>query len=132
MPQPPTWAVGAIGKNIAALYPVSETLPETCVGFVDGLTEYFAEDAGARYEGWAWSTSQAKPYPHLLATDVNGVVQGAGETSIERPDVPAAVPSITTSRVGFVGAASIAKGVVKFYGINEETGSSCLIGEFKS
>lgn len=126
----PVWAAATMGRQILDLYPGSPDKPEACLGYVDALVEYYSGDAGAMYEGWAWSASQKRPYAKLVATDASGVVQGAGETSIEREDVTAAMPSITNSRVGYAVVARIANGTVKIYGINDETRSACAVGQY--
>ena len=120
----PRWAEELVGKSLADAYPGGQ---EQCIGFVDKIEARFSGGAGGvQVIGWGWSTSGSRPYEKVVAVDQGGVIRGGGEGGGDRADVPAAIPSVTNTRVGYSATSLQTSGPIRVYGI--EGTSACQLG----
>ena len=71
--------------------------------------------AGRRCRGGAWLKSEKQTPEHILFVGPDNSVVGAGETTIDRPDVPKAVPEVTISKVGRRGIILAASGQMRAF-----------------
>jgi len=63
----------------------------------------------------AWLKSEKQTPEHILFVGPDNSVVGAGETTIDRPDVPKAVPEVTISKVGRRGIILAASGQMRAF-----------------
>jgi len=100
LPAYPAWAQSLIGSRIKA----DPSMASACRGAFDVVkVRHLGSIVGVEVEGWSWLTAAKKPADHIVFVDRNGVVMGAGETTVSRPDVQAAIPSVTQVKVGWHG-----------------------------
>jgi hypothetical protein len=123
-PRVPDWAQVYVGRNFVDVF----QLNSDCIGSVDAVVERF-EDGGARIQGWAWNRAAQAPYPNLLAVDPQGVVHGAGATTVERPDVVEARSDVVTSpSVGYEVRTLNPAAPSSVYAVDTSAQSACLLG----
>jgi hypothetical protein len=100
LPPYPAWAQTLIGSHIK----VDPSAASACRGAFDVVkVRHLGPSLGDEVEGWSWLTAEKKPADHIVFVDRNGLVTGAGETTVDRPDVQAAIPSVTQVKVGWHG-----------------------------
>jgi hypothetical protein len=123
LPALPEWSQAMIGKAKADLFP-GEMKP--CKGNTDNVDKTFAD--GVRVVGWAWDPATQEPVPRVILVDVTGLVAGAGETGIARPDVNRVVPEIKSPATGWSALTSRTTGPLETYGIIDGGKSLCVLG----
>jgi hypothetical protein len=112
IPAFPVWAQPLIGT--VALSPVAKD----CVGAFDlVMSQHTGSQAGLEVEGWGWIGANKVAPDHIIFTLPNGKIVGAAETNWDRPDVKKAIPTITTSHVGWRGTMNITSGIVNVYAL---------------
>jgi hypothetical protein len=126
MPAPPAWAAGYVGKPLSAAF---ADAPATCAGSADQVVKRYRGAApGVQIVGWAWDTKAKAPIDHILIVDAGGVVVGAGQGGLARPDVNAAKPEITSRTVGWAADTRSIGGPVDAYGIVGRGEAVCRLG----
>lgn len=102
---------------------------EGCTGFIDSRTE-FPESGETRLEGWAWNTAKSAGYEAVILTGPEGQISGAGVTSVNRPDVKAALPQIVSDDLtGFVAFAQSLEPNLQIHGWDRADDTLCLISK---
>lgn len=122
LPATPAWAVAYMGKTVAELFPQAGA----CIGNTDNVSQTMA--GGVEIVGWGWDSAAKKPVEHIVLTDQEGRVIGFGETGMERPDVPAAKPEITSQTTGWKGYTSRTDGWLDAYGVTNGGKGQCKLG----
>lgn len=122
LPATPDWAKAYMGKTVAELFPQAGQ----CVGNTDNVSKQMV--GGVEIVGWGWDSGAKKPVAHVVLTDQEGRVIGFGETGMERPDVPAAKPEITSQTTGWKGYASRTDGWLDAYGVTNDGKGQCKLG----
>lgn len=121
-PPVPAWALAAMGKPLHAVFPRDGV----CMGNTDGILRLHAgEPRGARIVGWGWEPAVKAPVPRVVVVDASGVIVGAGETGQNRPDVPRAVPAITSLTTGWEAVSYSTTGKVSLFGVIERGRAVC-------
>jgi len=123
LPPLPIWSRSLIGKKLTE-FPSSNQ----CVGAFDLVrTRHTAASPGVDVEGWAWLKSEKQAPEHILFVGPDNSVVGAGETTIDRPDVPKAVPEVTISKVGWHGVIPATSGQMRAFAALPD-GAICALG----
>lgn len=123
LPAIPAWAAPMMGKNIESAFGSSAT----CKGHFDNvLARYTTAPAGVVVQGWAWDTTGGKAVDRVLLTDSASVVVGAASGGVKRPDVPAALPDVTSQTTGWNGPVQASGGEVTAYALLNDT-TACKI-----
>ncbi len=108
LPDLPDWAKPLMGKTLQD-FPTSKA----CKGAFDVVkVRHAGEKPGVEAAGWAWLTEHKAAPVQLLFADIGGDIVGAGETSIDRPDVPKALSDVTTTKVGWRGVIRATSGKI--------------------
>jgi hypothetical protein len=129
MPALPAWSAALMGKPIQTLYPGEHPV---CLGNTDNVqTKYGGATPGVQIVGWGWDTAAKAPIGRVLLADMNGLVAGAGETGMERRDVPAAIAAVTSPRSGWAAYTSQVTGPVDAYGLIEGGRAVCRLGHLE-
>lgn len=127
-PPLPDWSSAMMGKSISTLFP--NTIEE-CMGGAGRIGMRFTTPpVVTRVDGWAWNAVSKTTFPRLIVTNPEGVIIGAGTSSLERQDVMDAHPGVVTELAsGYHAFANAGEGVVSIYGIDETSKSSCKIAD---
>jgi hypothetical protein len=125
-PALPAWSQAMLGKAHASLFP-GEMKP--CVGNTDVVEQRYVD--GAKIVGWGWDPATKAPIARVILVDVTGLVAGAGETGVARPDVTAARPEITSPTTGWAAYTGAASGPLDGYGIIDSGKSLCRLGRLE-
>jgi hypothetical protein len=112
-----------IGKPLATLFPGEPTI---CTGNTDNVQQKYAD--GVQIVGWGWDPAIKAPIAHVLLVDTTGLVAGAGETGLQRPDVTRAKPEITSATTGWAAYTSRTMGPIESYGLINDGKSVCRLG----
>lgn len=121
-PPHPAWVAPLIGRELRAVFPKDGV----CVGNSDGVARlHTGSPRGARIVGWAWDYEQKAPAPRVVLVDAAGAIVGGGETGFPRPDVPRAIPSITSQTSGWEAVSSVTAGRVQAYGVIHDGAAVC-------
>jgi hypothetical protein len=108
LPALPEWAKPLMGKTLQD-FPSSKA----CKGAFDAVkVRHAGTPSGVEVEGWAWLTDQKAAPIQILFVDIGGDIVGAGQTTMDRPDVPKAVSDVTTAKVGWHGVVQAASGKI--------------------
>jgi hypothetical protein len=67
---------------------------------------HLGQQGGLEVEGWGWLKAQKQPASQVLFANSYGVVKEASGTMVNRPDVKAAIPEATETKVGRHGEKS--------------------------
>lgn len=97
-PPLPAWVVPLMGK------PLREAFPRlgACLGNTDAVSLRFMAKGGAsRVIGWAWDPAAKAPVARVVLADAADRIVGGGESGYARPDVPIAVPAVTSDKAGW-------------------------------
>lgn len=125
-PEPPAWSKDMIGKAKAELFPGE---PKPCVGNTDSLEKKYKD--GAKIVGWGWDPATKAPVPKIILVDVTGLIAGAGEPGLARPDVNIAKPEIKSPDTGWAAYTSRTNGPVDAFGIIDGGKSLCILGHLE-
>lgn len=122
----PAWSRDFVGKPLAAAFPETTTI---CVGNTDAIRSRFPEPAaGVEIIGWGWDPTAKAAIPRILVVDSAGVVVGAGEPGIPRPDVTSARADVTSPDTGWSALTERTRGTVDIYGITDGGMALCRNG----
>ena len=125
LPANPEWLTVLLGRKF------SEAMPQkgACVGNTDAIdTRYDGASPGTKIIGWGWDTELKAPVQHVVLVDGGGTIVGGGETGLDRPDVTAARPEVTSPTVGWAAITALTKGEVDTYGITTGGQGVCFLG----
>ena len=123
-PRFPDWSEPMIGK------PMSQFVHGhgDCKGVFDAvLVDYNGKPSGATAGGWGWDIAAKQPVQHVLFVDANDNIVGAASGGVSRPDVPAALPDVTSKTTGWMGVMGITKGKVLVVGVTSRN-AGCDLG----
>jgi hypothetical protein len=123
LPPLPEWSKAMVGQSQAGLFAGD---PHPCVGNTDNVEQKYAD--GVKIVGWGWDPAIKAPIARVILVDVTGLVAGAGETGIARPDVNAAKPEITSPTTGWAAYTSRTSGPLAAFGIIDGGKSLCGLG----
>ena len=122
-PVMPDWASEYVGRAVSEAWPNGN---RNCQGGISAAT---VEGAATRVTGWAWDRSTNTAYSRLISVGADGIINGAGSTTADRPDVVARVPGVTTPRVGFEIVTNSASGTLRIAALDTATNTACWVGE---
>lgn len=126
MPALPTWAGEYMGKAIGSVYAGEVKI---CLGNTDNVQQRYGGGApGVQIVGWGWDTVAKTPIARVLLVDKDGRVAGAGETGLDRPDVPAAKPEVTSPKSGWAAYTRQTSGPIDAYGFIDGGKAICRLG----
>lgn len=121
-PALPSWLSPLIGKPFRTVFPRDGV----CVGNTDGITRlYTGAPRGAQVVGWAWDHAEKAPAPRVVLVDAAGNIVGGGVTGTERADVPRAIPTITSLKVGWEAVSTVTMGRVDAFAVIEDGTAVC-------
>lgn len=121
-PTLPDWAAPHAGQPFAAAF---QNQNRNCMGSADSVN---VEGTVARITGWSWDRSAGHPYDRLVSVGPDGVINGAGTTSRDRPDVPRNTNGVVTSpRVGFEVVSTATPGRNRIAAVDPNTNTACWI-----
>ena len=116
------WLSPMIGKPFRTVF----ARDGVCVGNTDGITRlYTGSPRGAQIVGWAWEHAENAAAPRVVLVDAAGVIVGGGVTGTERADVPRAIPTITSSKVGWEAVSTVTVGRIDAYAVIEGGAAVC-------
>lgn len=79
--------------------PATSSGPPACIGAFDQVVR--RKNGAWRAYGWAWDLSTNAPAGSVRVLDGAGASLGIATTGVERPDVAAAIPAVTTTKTGW-------------------------------
>lgn len=123
-PPLPTWVAPLMGK------PLREAFPRlgACLGNTDAVSLRFMAKGGAsRVIGWAWDPAVGAPVPRVVLTDAADRIVGGGESGYARPDVPIAVPAVTSGKAGWEAMTPRSSGRVGAFGVVQDGQAVCSL-----
>ena len=121
-PELPAWLSPLIGRAFRTAYPRDGV----CVGNTDGITRlYTGSPRGAQIVGWAWDHANKAPAARVVLVDPAGRIVGGGETGTERADVPRAIPTVTSSKVGWEAVSTVTVGRIDAFAVIEDGKAVC-------
>jgi len=124
LPAPPAWASAYIGKTQSDFQTSKD-----CQGAFDIVSaRHTGTDPGVEVQGWAWLTQQNAAPDKIIFVGPSGPVIGAAEINMDRPDVPKAIDTIKTSKVGWHGVVKATDGKVLAFAVLPDQ-SICQIGQ---
>ncbi|WP_293904888.1 hypothetical protein [Phenylobacterium sp.] len=126
LPAPAAWAAEMVGKPMGQLFP-GELKP--CVGNTDNLEQKYSD--GVKIVGWGWDPATKAAIAHVILVDLSGLVAGAGETGLARPDVPAAKPQIKDPNTGWAAYTRRTAGPLDAFGVIDGGKSLCRLGHLE-
>lgn len=122
----PDWSRDLMSKPLSSLYPQTAAI---CIGNAENVQNRFPAPApGVEIAGWGWDPQAKAPIPRILLVDAAGVVVGAGEPGIARPDVPAARPEVTAPDTGWSALTERTQGPVDVFGVIGGGKALCRLG----
>lgn len=122
----PAWSRDLMGKPLAGLFPDPAGI---CIGNADNVQARFGPPSpGAEIVGWGWDPQAKAPIARVLLTNAAGVVAGAGEPGIPRPDVTAARPEVTAADTGWAAYTDRTRGPLDVFGVIEGGAALCRLG----
>jgi len=128
LPAMPAWAEPLIGRPFAAAFAAT---PD-CLGNVDEvINRYGGERPGAKVQGWAWDARSKAPFGRIVVVADDGVIVGAGESGLERADVPTARPEVGSNLTGWWALAARGEGLVEAWGVRPDGRTACRLGRIK-
>ncbi len=123
LPPYPAWSVGMIGKPLAGVVRGKAN----CMGVFDNVSAtHVGAKPGSEVVGWAWDAAAKRPVQHILIVDLNDRVIGAADGGNVRPDVPAAMPMVTSKFTGWHGVVGATTGTVLAVGLGANGGQCSL------
>lgn len=98
----PAWADGIVGKPLKAVY--ANRKSSQCLGYFDGVkVQYAGTPPGAELYGWGYDQAAKSPVSRVVLSNPHGIIVGAAEGGLPRPDVPAALPQVSSTTTGWQG-----------------------------
>jgi hypothetical protein len=124
LPALPSWASAYVGKRKSDFKTSS-----ACEGSFDSVVvRHTGPSPGVEIEGWAWLTLEHAAPARIVFVGPDGSIIGAGVTDKNRPDVPKAVKTITTVKVGWHGSAQTTNEDLAAFAVLPAQ-ELCLIGQ---
>jgi hypothetical protein len=120
----PTWARDYVGKSLAAAIPRGNS-DCTSSSFVDGAHK---QQTPVRIFGWGWDHTHHRAYDAVISVGADGIINGAGTTTTDRPDVVRTVPTIATPHIGYEVITTATSGQQRVYGFDQESHTVCSFG----
>lgn len=121
-PPLPDWAAQYMGQSFAAAFPNRNV---NCLGSTYAVN---VEGTFARITGWSWDRSARRAYNRLISIGPDGVINGAGTTTTDRPDVVRARPDeVTDPHVGFELVSTATSGRISIAALGPDAGAFCWI-----
>ncbi len=129
LPDPPAWSQPFVGRPLSQGHVLAPD--EACAGMAEQVEiRYRGPRPGSRLLGWGWDGIGRAPVAGVLITDPDGLVVGAGESGLARPDVPAARSDVTSGATGWWALTTRTEGPVEVYGVLAD-GRACLLGRIR-
>lgn len=129
MPALPAWTTPLMGQAMSAAFPGGLG---ACVGNTDNVqTRYAGAAPGVEIVGWGWDTGAKAPIGRVILVDTAAVIVGGGETGMERPDVTAAKPEISSPTTGWRAYTSRTAGPTDTYGVLADGKTLCRLGHLE-
>lgn len=126
VPQLPRWADGLTGRRISSF----ATMSNACLGYVDAVVKTFEGNRpGEEIAGWGYDRSTRLPFAHVLLTDADLIVVGAGEGGVERADVPKALAEIKSQRTGWRAIVHGKPSALSAWGLDASGRRICPLGK---
>jgi outer membrane protein OmpA-like peptidoglycan-associated protein len=116
------WSAAMIGKPLRAFYPNVST---DCMGYLDGVVQKYAGGRGAVLHGWGWDSGARVAVDRVLFADDDGIVRGAADGGLARPDVPQTLPQVRSDATGWQGYVSVTSRPVQAWGIMRANATVC-------
>ena len=79
--------------------------------------------------GWSWVADKAAGVEHVVLVDPAGKIAGFGDGGVARPDVPAAIKTVTRPDVGWNAKVAATTGAFTAYGVDLDGKAACKLGE---
>ncbi len=118
----PDWAAQYMGQSFAAAFPNQN---RNCMGSTYAVN---VEGTFARITGWSWDRSAGRAYDRLVSVGPDGVINGAGTTVRDRPDVPRGTNGVVTDpHVGFDVVSTATSGRISIAALGPDAGAFCWI-----
>lgn len=128
-PRGPDWADEFIGRVFTQAFP-GELAP--CDGATDVVElRYDGAPGGVKIVGWGWDLTAKAAVPRVILVDAAGLIVGAGETGLPRPDVNAAKPAITSPTTGWAAVTTRTRGPIDAYGLVASGKALCRLGHLE-
>lgn len=125
LPSLPGWSQALIGQSLKGLFP--NRAP--CLGNLDAVrVRYLGEPEGVAIVGWGWDPQTKAAPPRVLLVDDSSLIRGAGVSGAPRPNVPKAVPGVTSAKVGWVAHAPRLVGPLDAWGVLADGKTVCQLG----
>lgn len=122
-PAMPAWAGELVGRSISETFP---TGGGPCQGYVDSAE---VGSANTTIKGWSWDATNRRPYDAIISVGADTIINGAGTTTSDRPDVVEAMNGVvTTPRVGYDVISTATSGTVRVYGVDLTAHTACSLG----
>jgi len=122
-PTMPEWATEYVGRSMGEAWPNGN---RDCMGYFDTAN---VEGTATRLTGWAWNRSSNSGYDRLISVGADGVINGAGTTTTDRPDVVASVNQVTNPRVGVEIVTNATSGTLRIAALDLNTNTACWVGQ---
>jgi len=88
---------------------------DRCIGNLDGKVPDPKDGSKTTVIGWGWDV-KAKALPQaVLLVDASGKIAGSALPGVSRPDVPKALPQVTSGKTGWNGVIESKTGKVAAY-----------------
>ena len=128
LPPYPAWSAGMIGKPLAAVVKGKAN----CMGVFDNVAAiHVGATPGSEVVGWAWDSAAKRPVQHILIVDLDDRIIGAADGGSVRPDVPAAMPTVTSKFTGWRGVVGATTGTALAVGLGANGGQCSLSRSLK-
>lgn len=120
----PDWAAPYAGQAFAAAFPDEN---QNCAGSADSAG---TDGRVGRVTGWSWDRTAGRPYDRLISVGADGIINGAGTTTRDRPDVPRNTKGMVTDpHVGFEVVSSATSGRLRIAAVDPNTNTACWIDQ---
>ena len=125
LPPMPAWSKDMIEKPVIDVF---HNTTKACRGALDIVkVSYTGTPQGVQIAGWAWDDTAKAPTPRVIFLDDSDLIVGAGETTMNRPDVQKVLPDVTSAAIGWLGEVDQKRGNVRAMAILKD-GSICQVG----
>jgi hypothetical protein len=125
LPALPDWGRGLIGQPINGPFP----LRAPCLGNLDAVRgRYLGHPEGVTIVGWAWDPQTKAAPPRVILVDESLLIRGVGVAGAPRPNVPKAIPEVTSPDVGWEAQAPQLVGALDAYGVLADGKTICRLG----
>lgn len=125
LPALPDWSRALVGQSLNGLFPYRAP----CLGNLDAVrARYLGQPEGVAIVGWAWDPAAKAAPPRVLLVDDSLLIRGAGVSGAARPNVPKAVPAVTSPDVGWIAHAPRLVGPLDAWGVLADGKTVCKLG----